>query len=161
MNEILARWNALPARTRLLALAGAVVIGALLLYTAVWAPLQKDLTRLRDAVPRATGQLEWMRSQAPLAKAARARVVTTSGSLTSSIEQSATTHGVRSYVARIEQEGSAGARVTLDAVPFNSLVTWLADLQAAQGAVIEDATIDAHATPGLVNARLRLRVGGA
>lgn len=165
MNELLAnltnRWNALPPRTRVLAVAGTIVVGFALVYAAVWMPLQKDLKRLRASVPGAAAQLQWMRNQAPLARAARARAVTSSGSITSAIEQSAASHGVRTFVSRIEQEGNAGARVTLDAVPFNTLVTWAADLQATHGAVIEDATIDAHQTPGLVNARLRLRSAGS
>lgn len=161
MSELRERWNALPPRTRQLVLVGTIVIAFVLLVTAVWMPLQKDLARLRAAVPHETGQLNWMRAQAPLAKTTRARVVTSSGSLTSTIEQSAATHGVRSYITKIEQEGNAGARVTIEAIPFNTLVLWMTDVQAAQGAVIEDAAIDAHATAGVVNARLRLRAGGA
>ena len=161
MSELSAQWNALPPRTRQLVLIGAVAIALVLLVTAVWMPLQKDLTRLRAAVPLETEQLNWMRAQAPLAKNARARVVTSSGSLTSTIEQSAATHGVRTYITKIEQEGGNGARVSIEAIPFNTLVTWMTDVQAAQGAVIEDAAIDAHATTGMVNARLRLRAGGA
>lgn len=161
LTNLKSQWSALPARSRTLALAGAVVVGVALLYTAVWSPLQKDLQRLRANVPRETGELAWMRGQAPLAKSARARAVSSSGALAAAVEQSAAAHGVRPYITKIEPEGNAGARLTIDAIPFNTFVTWLADLQATQGAVVEDASIEAHATPGLVNARLRLRSGGA
>ncbi len=160
LADLSAQWNALPARTRQLAVAGGVVAALLLLYTIAWSPLQKDLARLRTSVPRETEQLGWMRAQAPMAKALRARAVGTSGALIPTIEQSATGYGVRAFITKLETEGSAGARVTLEAVPFNSLVTWISELQAAHGLVIEEATVEAHATPGIVNARLRLRTGG-
>jgi type II secretory pathway component PulM len=165
MNEQLAnfkaQWQTLPERTRLLVLAGTALIALALLISAGWMPLQRELARLRGAVPREAAELEWMRAQAPLAKSARARAVTSSGALSGTLEQSATTHGVRGFVTKIEAEGNSGARLTIEAMPFDTLVTWLSDLQAVQGAVVEDATIEAHATVGLVNARLRLRSGGA
>lgn len=161
MDELKNHWNALPARTRQLLVIGGIVVGVALLYSATWLPLQRDLARLRVDVPRETEQLNWMRTQAPTAKAMRARMSASTGPVIPSVEQSANTHGVRSHVTKIDAEGSNGARVTLDAVPFNALIMWISELQATQGLVVDDATIDATATPGIVNARLRLRTGGA
>ncbi len=161
MAELNSRWNALPERTRQLALVAIIVLGAILLYTTVWSPLQHDLDRLRSNVPREAEQLNWMREQAPTAKALRAKTTSSTGALIPTLDQSATTHGVRAFISKLESEGATGARVTLEAAPFNALITWISELQAAQGLVIEEATIEAHPTPGLVNARLRLRTGGA
>lgn len=154
------RWNSLPPRSRMLVAGGAVAIGAVLLVSAAWLPLERDLARLRQEVPRAAEQLNWMRAQAPMAKTMRARMTSSSGApVVPSIEQSATAQGVRSYITKIEAEGNASARVTLEAAPFNSLILWISELQSTQGLIVDDATIEAHATPGLVNARLRLRSG--
>jgi general secretion pathway protein M len=155
------RWSGLPARTRLLAGIGTVVVVLALIYFAAWRPLQKDLARLRLSVPQQAGQLEWMRTQTPVAKSMRARTVTSSSALAPIVEQSAATHGVRNFVTKIDADGNAAARVTLEAIPFNSLVSWISELQATSGAVVDDAAIDAHASPGLVNARLRLRAGAS
>ena len=56
--------------------------------------------------------------------------------------------------------GSSGLRLRLEAAPFDTLVTWLANLQQQHGVGIEAATIDA-AGPGLVNATLSLTQAGA
>ena len=159
MAELNHRWNALPPPTRRWIIAGAAVIGAILLYAVAWLPLQRDLARLRIHVPLEAEQLNWIRVQAPMAKAMRAKMTSAVGAPIPGLEQSALAHGVRSYVTRLEPEGSAGARVTLEAVPFNALIVWISELQAAQGLVVEEATINAHASPGLVNAQLRFRSG--
>ncbi len=154
-------WNALDPRTRQIVIVGGAIITVLMLYMMAWRPLEKDLDRLRVDVPRETEQLDWMRAQLPSIKTMRAKAVSTGGAVVSGIEQSAVTHGTRAFVSKIDGEGNSGARLTIDAIPFNKLVAWIADLQATQGLIIEEATIDAHATPGVVNARLRLRTGGA
>jgi general secretion pathway protein M len=159
MADLNNRWNALPLQTRRLIVAGTVVIAVTLLYVIAWLPLQKDLVRLRTSVPLEAEQLNWMRLQAPAAKATRAKMTGAAGAPISGIEQSALTHGMRTYITRLEAEGSAGARVTLEAVPFNALIAWISELQAAQGLIVEETTINAHATSGVVNAQLRFRSG--
>jgi general secretion pathway protein M len=161
MNELKDRWNALPARTRQLAASGVALIAIMLLYSTIWSPMQKSLTRLRVEMPRAAEQLNWMRTQAPTIKAMRAKMTSSTGPLLPSIEQSATALGVRSHATKIEAEGGSGARVVLEQVPFNALLTWLSHLQSSQGLSIEEASIEAHTASGLVNARLRLRAGGS
>ena len=163
MNRLLAdllnQWNALASRTRRLIVAGTIMVAALLLYAAAWLPLQRDLAQLRARVPLEAEQLNWMRAQAPAVKAMRAKFTASAGAPIPGIEQSALTHGVRSYITKLEAEGGTGARVTFEAVPFNTLVTWMSEVQAAQGLVVEEATINVHASPGAVNAQLRFRTG--
>ena len=160
MTDLNDRWNGLPAPTRQWVVAGVVVIAALLLYSAVWLPLGRDLDRLRVTVPREAEQLNWMRAQTPTAKTMRTRMTATTGPALPTIEQSATARGVRAYIVKLDAEGNNGARLTIEAAPFNALMVWISEMQASQGILIDDATIEAHATPGLVNARLRLRTGG-
>jgi general secretion pathway protein M len=150
----------LPSRTRALAVTCAIVIVAALLYMIGWRPMQKELQTLRASVPAETEQLQWMRDQLPEAKALRAKSVATSGNFVSSLERSATGRGLRSAITRIDAEGGNAARVTLESVSFNALVNWLSELQSSFGTVVDDATIELK-TPGTVNAKLRLRTGGA
>lgn len=157
--DLTRRWNDLPSPRRRLIVAGAIVLATTLLYALAWLPLQRDLARLRAGVPLETEHLDWMRSQAPAVQAMRAKMSGAGGAPIPGVEQAALTHGVRSYVTRLEAEGSAGARVTFEAVPFNALVVWISELQARQGLIVEEATINAHATAGLVNAQLRFRSG--
>jgi general secretion pathway protein M len=80
-----------------------------------------------------------------------------SGGIVPTVEQTSTAQGVRSAITKIEPDGSNGARVTIEGATFNTMVMWLSELQSSNGIVTEEATIDAQTTPGMVNARLRLR----
>jgi len=151
-------WSQFGPRERWLAGVGAGIVAMVALYTLTWIPMQRDLSRLRAAAPQAQQQLAWMRAQAPLAREFRGRSAPSGMSLTSSIEQTTSTQGLKP--ASIELDGTHGARVKLDAVPFNAVIRWLADLQKNHGLLVDDAQIDAHATAGLVNARLRVRTSG-
>jgi type II secretory pathway component PulM len=63
-------------------------------------------------------------------------------------------------MTRIEPEGANAARVTFEEVNFNSLVSWLAELQA-QGVRVENANLQRLPATGLVSVRLVLRGAGA
>ncbi len=160
LNPLRDIWNKLAPGERRLAMAGGVVLGATLLYMLLWQPVQKELTHLRTSVPEERIQLLRMRAQAASIKPLRARSGSppAAGTLLSVIEQSATTRGLRVFVTRMEADGGSGAQLALDAVPFNSLLSWLADLQDSHSLLVETVSMDAHTTPGTVNAKLKLRI---
>lgn len=56
---------------------------------------------------------------------------------------------------RIEPEGT-GMRISVDDVPFATVVLWLADLEAAHGVTVIAAEINRRPEPGIVSARLLL-----
>ncbi|HJW81707.1 MAG TPA: type II secretion system protein M [Acidiferrobacterales bacterium] len=160
LNPLREQWNKLAPGERRLAMIGGVVVGATLLYVLLWLPIQKELTRLRVSVPEERAQLQRMRAQAASIKPLRARsgAKPAPGTLLSVIEQSASARGLRSFVTRMEADGGNGVQLTLDAVPFNSLLSWLADLQDSHSLLIESTSMDAHSAPGTVNAKLKLRI---
>lgn len=159
LQPAFAVWDGLSAQERKLVTALAVIVGAFLLYLILWAPMQRELARLRVSVPQDRAKLIVMRAQAAQAQQLRAKqpaAGTRGGGLLSTIEQSAGTRGLRQSVARIEPEGETGARVFFDEVSFNELVAWLADLQS-QGIRVESATVQRRPAAGIVNARVLLR----
>jgi general secretion pathway protein M len=152
-------WQALAAHERQLASAAVVALGLVLAYVLLWAPLQTDLARLRSSVPEERAQLAWMRAQAEQLRALGPRTAARSGTgdAVSAIEQSATARGIRAQISHIEADGAKSAQIVLEAVSFNTLIAWLVELQDNHGLLVDNATLDAHATPGTVNARIRLR----
>lgn len=160
LQPAFAVWDGLTAQERQLVTAVAVVIGLFVLYLALWAPMQRELTRLRATVPQDRAKLIVMRAQSVQAQQLRAKLPSGSrsgsGGLLSTIEQSVGSRGLRPG-ARIEPEGQTGARVFFDEVSFNELAAWLADLQA-QGIRVESATLQRRPAAGIVNARVLLRV---
>lgn len=160
LNPLREQWNKLAPSERRLATIGGVLLGMALLYTLLWLPVQKELTRLRVSVPEERAQLQRMRAQAASIKPLRARsgAKPAPGTLLSVIEQSASARGLRGFVTRMEADGGTGVQLTLDAVPFNSLLSWLADLQDSHSLLVESTSLDAHTAPGTVNAKLKLRI---
>jgi type II secretory pathway component PulM len=157
----LTRLRNLTPREQLIYLGGATAV-LLILYLSLWLPVQRELSRLRTAVPQEKTQLAQMQVQAMEANQLRAsgRQPMAGGNLLARLEQSATASGIRSRITRMEPDGSNGARLSLDAMDFNALIGWLDNLQTQGGVRVEKATFEAQATAGTVNARLVLRGAG-
>jgi general secretion pathway protein M len=160
LNPLRDAWGKLAPGERRLAMIGGVLVGVTLLYVLLWLPVQKELARLRVSVPEERAQLQRMRAQAASIKPLRARsgAKPAPGTLLPVIEQTATARGMRGFVTRLEADGGTGVQLTLEAAPFNSLLSWLADLQDSHSLHIESASMDAHTAPGTVNAKLKLRI---
>jgi general secretion pathway protein M len=153
-------WGLLGPRERRLAMIGGAVLALILVYLMLLVPLKQQLARLRTSVPEAQAQLAQMRAQAAMIQPLRGRAAAAPapGTLVSVIDQSATGHGLRKQLSRLEADGSQGVQVTADAVSFNSLIAWLAELREGHAVVVDNLSLDAHSVPGSVNAKLRLRV---
>lgn len=160
LNPLRDAWSKLAPGERRLAMIGGVLVGALLLYMLLWLPVQKEVTRLRVSVPEERAQLQRMRQQAASIQPLRARsgAKPAPGTLLPVVEQSATARGLRGFISRMEADGGSGVQLSLDAVPFNSLLSWLADLQDSHSLLVENLSLDAHTAPGTVNAKLKLRI---
>jgi len=158
----LTRLRNLTPRDQLIYLGGAAA-ALLILYLSLWLPVQRELSRLRTAVPQEKTQLAQMQVQAMEVNQLRAsgRQPLTGGNLLARLEQSATVSGIRPRITRMEPDGSNGARLSLDNVDFNALIGWLGNLQSQGGVRVEKATFEAQATAGTVSARLVLRGAGA
>jgi len=156
------RLRNLPQRERWMVIGGAIGL-LFVLYLSLWLPWQSKISKLRATVPQEKIQLAQMRVQAMEISQLRAsgRVPLAGGNLLANLEQSATANGIRGRITRMEPDGTNGARLSLDGVHFNALITWLAGLQNQGGVRIEKATFEAQATAGTVNARLVLRGAGA
>lgn len=160
LEPYLARWRELPAPQRRLAIVGAALLGVAMLYSLVWSPMQNELARLRESVPKERNKLAVMQAQAQEVAELRASgklMAGRGGNILATLEQLATTRGMRSNITRMEPEGATGAQVTLEAAHFNGLLSLIHDLQTQNGVRVESASFEAHATTGHVNARLTLR----
>ena len=151
-------WRNLPPRERWIATLGAAVLAFALAYFALWAPIKRDLVKLQKAVPENRSKLALMRAQAQQVANMRGQAPRTSasGNLLSTLEQSANAKGLRQAITRMEPEGNDGARLHFDEVSFNSLASWLAELQT-QGVRVDTATVQRRPQPGMVSARVAVR----
>ena len=158
----LARWRNLQPRERYALIAAAVVL-VFIVGLGFWLPMQRDINRLRAAVPLARTQIAQMHLQAmqiTQLRASGAAATASGGNIMSTLEQSATARGVKQNISRMEPDGASSARVTLDGVNFETLAGWLADLQTQSGLRVEKVTLEGRPVPGTVNVRLVLRGAG-
>ncbi len=160
LEPYLARWRALPVQQRRLAMFGGGLLAVVIFYSLLWSPMQSELARLRESVPKERNKLAVMQAQAQ--EVAQLRVASKAmanrgGNILATLEQMATARGLRPNITRMEPDGANGAQVTLEAAHFNGLLTLLHELQTQNGVRVDSASFEAHATPGHVNARLTLR----
>lgn len=162
-DRLLSGWRGLQPRERVIIAVGSITALILVCYTLVWTPVQRDLARLRVSVPKAQAQLDLMRAQAHQIARLRAGAspTGTTGDLLTKLERSALARGLRQHITSMEPDGDNAARLSLDAVNFNALLSWLADLQQQSGVRADTATITAQPDAGIVNVRLLLRRPGA
>ena len=162
LEPYVARWRALQPRERYVVSAAAVGL-VLLLGIGFWLPMQRDINRLRAAVPQTHAQLGQMRLQAAQITQLRASGVTAAagGNILAKLEQSATARGLKQNITRMEPDGNNNARVTLDGVNFDAMAEWLAELQTQSGLRVEKATVESRPDAGTVNARLVMRGAGS
>lgn len=164
VRERLAHWRAqfgrLSARERTLVVLGAGFVLAALVYGLIYAPIQRDLARLRQSVPVERARLAVMRAQAEdIARYRAAAPVerTPAGDWRSALERSASAHGLSGQIARIAPDGANATQVTLESAAFLSVIAWLAELNREYGLSVQNAELEAKATPGQVSGRVSLR----
>ncbi|MCE3285750.1 MAG: hypothetical protein K0R70_2006 [Steroidobacteraceae bacterium] len=160
--DALREWLAnLSVRERNLVYGAGALAAIALLYLVLVLPFTTTTSKMASRVEQKSADLAWMRSQAPHAMAAAGMTQSRSGeSLVVVVDRTAREAGLGTALRDQSPSGNAGLRLRLEAAPFDTLVTWLANLQQQHGVGIEAATIDA-AGPGLVNATLSLTQAGA
>lgn len=156
-----ARWNALGARERRVASVLAGFLGAALFYLLVWSPVESGVARARERLASVQAQLARVQEQATLVASVRAAPrASLPANPAMAVGQAAERHGLREQVKKVDAEGTSAVRVQIEDAPFVALMAWLVELQQS-GLRAESATIERHANPGTVNARLLLRAQGA
>ncbi len=162
MNDQLRNWLAglAPRERNLVYAAGGLAIIALL-YLLMVLPITTMAAKRAARVEQKTADLAWMRQVAPqVAAAAAAGATAGSGeSLVVLVDRTGREAGLGGALRDQSPSGDQGLRLRLEAASFDVLVVWLASLQQQHGVKVEAATIDATATPGLVNASLTLTHG--
>lgn len=154
--------ESLAPRERLLVLTAAAVGGVALLYLAVWQPLDRAVADMRERVEREQSLAAWVAGVSAEAAALQGtrRQTTIQGrdeSLLSLVDQTARRAGLGEAVRRIQPESDDQAAVTLESAGFNTLITWLRNLERQYGIRPTALTVNRGEEPGTVSARMTLK----
>lgn len=158
------KWHRLTLRERWLVGGGSALALALLLYALLWHPFYKRLNELRQTVVEQRAALHWMRQAAVEVKRLSALTDTASQaaqrggqSLLTLVDQTARTAGLSSALTRVEPQGDAQLRISLEKANFDTLVRWLGALEQEYGVAIVNVVVERQGGSGQVDVRLILQ----
>lgn len=164
MNPLLARFQALNSRERIVVIGGAVVVLCAAIYLLALAPFYSAVDARSVRVARKQADLAWMEaslSELQSLAASRPQGEPSDESLVVLIDRTAREANLGTSLTGQTPSGNSGIRVRFESAPFDTVVQWLGNLQQQHGVEIETATIDRAGASGVVNATLTLtRAGG-
>lgn len=158
-------WSGLQASERRIMIVGAIALGLVLPYFAIWLPIQDDVAELQKQVQEQQAVKRWMNQASvevkQLSGGGSALKPRDGRSLMAVVDQTAKRSGLASGLKRLEPEGQAAVKVWLEQVAFDDMLRWLAGLEQKNGLAVATITIDRQDVPGRVNARMTLEMPGA
>jgi general secretion pathway protein M len=146
----------LDARQRRIAIFGAAA-AVLLLILVVVLPLQRSVGAAQERIERKRDDLAWLQSMRPqLAGLRTSAPPALHESLVVVVDRTARQSGLEKALVGSQPSGDGGLNVRLEQTPFDSLVTWLAQLRESYGVHVDSAVVDTGNAVGTVNASLVL-----
>ncbi len=153
----------LQPRERLILMAAALLLVPLLIYLLIWEPVSKEVGSLRTSVNAGQQQVAWLQQASSEARALQAsgNAVTPASnvSLITAVETSAAERNLRSYLKRIEPQGSNKISIDIDDAAFDDIIHWISELQTRYGATVAQFNASRSDQPGRVQARLVITRG--
>jgi general secretion pathway protein M len=155
-------WQSLDQRDRLLVGTGGGIVGTLLLYSVIWAPYAGQVDTLQQSLQTQSTNLQWMQTASTEVEQLRHRGSAGSAnagggtSVTTLVERTSNSAGIQ--VKSWQPEGDNKVRVTLDAVVFDKVVNWLAELENTYKVKASLMTVQASKEPGVVDVRATLEM---
>jgi general secretion pathway protein M len=147
-------WQARSEQERKLLTLGSVVVVLALVWAVLFAPAMEGRTELKKSLPQ-------LRQQAAQLQALAAEAATLSGSVPVDVAAMSRDSLVKTLAARSLTAQSVGmtgeyAKLELRNVSFGALLQWLDAVRREGRISVQDASITAQPTPGLVDATLTL-----
>lgn len=152
-------YQALIPRDRLIVKSVAAVAAVALVFVLVLAPLINANRMLRQDLAHKLDTWELIAGNAYRFGGAAGRAGTDADSgapILPRVSQSARQAGVK--LDRFEQDGK-DVRIWIDRVSFDAFIAWVEQLQAREGIVVSQITVDSTNAPGWVNIRATLTSG--
>ncbi|MGM0593470.1 MAG: type II secretion system protein GspM [Pseudomonadota bacterium] len=160
-------WMSLQPRERLTLMTGAAIAALLLLYLLLIEPFMVELERLESSVAAQQEELAWM--QAAAKEVAQLKRQNGGGasvaqrgerSLLSLVDSSAREEGLAEPLKQLSPVGEK-VRVRLEGAAFDALLRWLDRLEQDFAVGVDSLTLERLDAPGLVNATVVVKDGGA
>jgi general secretion pathway protein M len=154
---VIAWFQSRERREQLMVLIGAAAV-VLILTATLLLNLHRKVVAAEQRVVAKRLDLAWLQTVAPQVAALRTMPAQGNESLVVLVDRVARTTGVAQSLSGSQSSGNGGLRVRMEKASFDALVAWLGQLSQQYGVSIDNASVDAAAAPGVVNATLVLRL---
>ena len=154
MNKLRAWYAGLQPREQRVVAIGGIAVAVLILVLGILMPLQSGVSSAVKRNETKRADLAWMQVNAPEVRAAGNQLPSDTGEAPVVLVDRVGREAGLASALRGTQPNGTGVRVQLESAPFDTLVTWLATLDARYGLAIETITVDRAARPGVVNATI-------
>ncbi|GAB5380078.1 MAG: type II secretion system protein M [Aliiglaciecola sp.] len=152
MKELLAKFQQLSDREKVLVIVAGIFVVVFFFYFVVWAPMNDALATQRKNIQTKQTDLVWIKQNANRAVQLRAgsgASTSFSGSLPQAVNQTASR--VNIAISRMQPQGEE-LKVWVDQAPFNDVLSWLQSLEA-RGVRIINVDLAEADSPGMVKVR--------
>jgi general secretion pathway protein M len=135
---------------------GGAIAALLLVYVII--QLDSSVSSAHKRLAKKQADLTWMRDNGPELASLGALHTNAGGgeSLLVVVDRSARESGLS--VTGSDPAGPGALNIRLQKVPFNSVIAWVGRLGQTNGIRVDNASIEAAGSPGLVNASFVLRM---
>jgi general secretion pathway protein M len=154
MNKLRAWYAGLQQREQRMVAIGGVTVAILILVLGILLPLQSAVSSAVKRNETKREDLAWMQVNAAEIRAAGNVPGGDTGEAPVVLVDRVGREAGLGSALRGTQPNGTGVRVQLEAAPFDTLVSWLANLDERYGLAIESITVDRAARPGVVNASI-------
>jgi len=153
----------LNERERLMLLVAVPIVIVLLGYAIIWRPMGQQVDVLSQRVEKQRAVLiEMQASSQQVKQILRQGSAVRSGSgqsLLALVDRTVRQSGLVKALKRVEPDGAQKVKVRLEKAGFDTTVNWLESLKNQYGIRVENISIDAQESSGIVNVRLTLAGG--
>ena len=154
MEKLRAWYGGLQTREQRMVSIGGIALAVMILFGGILWPLHSAVSDAVDAKDTKVADLEWMRQNGPEIRAGSGMLApNTNEPPVVLVDRVARESGLGTML-RGTQPNATGVRVQLEAAPFDTVITWLATLEARYGLAIDSITVDRGQRQGLVNANI-------
>ena len=163
MNALQAWFENLQPRERLIVSVSGGVLLLLLIYLLAWEPVVNGIKTESSRLNIQKNSLKWMRDAAQEVRELKASgniSAVSGGPLSTTIERSLVSAGIRNSVEKMESSGKDQYKVLFNKVRFDRLAQWLDSLQNRYSIMTKSASINNSEESGMVAARITLKKAG-
>ena len=155
MNKLRNWYASLQQREQRVVTIGAIALGLIIVIGGILMPLQSAVSGAVKGTETRREDLAWMRVNAPEVRALGGQLPADTGEApVVLVDRVGREAGLATALRGTQPNATGGVRVQLEGAPFDTMITWLDNLDRQYGLAIESISVDRTPTPGLVNASI-------